>query len=452
MGIYVLAVAKNRFVLFALLILVLSGSVFAQQNESTEPENATDTESSDDPGRQARGFTARESRTGFTTSKPVFGGPTSPEGELEEADRVKDPAFRFPSIDAAFEPWVAWKKRQNEENGLQLSAHYSTLFQGLSDALPGAEDTASGGVLRGTLQWTPIGRGTPNKGSLNIMLDHRHAFRDLAPAGLAGQAGYIGLTGTFYGDTGFSVVNLNWQQGFNEGRSGVVAGRYDPNDYMNILGYVNPWSIFSNIAINLDATVAFPDVGWGIAGGHWITDQWYVLGGFNDANGAITDDLEFFDGGAEFFKFGHVGWSPSKAERYFKNIHVMAWHVDEREDAGIDSANGVAIAANWTFDDRWMPFARIGFSRGSSPIYNESYTAGLIRKFMYRSDLIGLSANYGSPPDNSLRNQTTIESFWRIQFAQNLAITPSLQLLLNPALNPDDDQVWVYGLRIRLTF
>ncbi len=71
---------------------------------------------------------------------------------------------------------------------------------------------------------------------------------------------------------------------------------------------------------------------------------------------------------------------------------------------------------------------------------------------MYRSDLIGLSANYGSPPDSSLRNQTTVETFWRIQFAQNLAITPSLQLLLNPALNPEDDQVWVYGLRIRLTF
>ena len=435
------------------LVLVLAVAVSNSTGaEETELEAATDTELPDDPDRQARGFTSRESRTGFTTSKPIFGGPTSPEGQLEEADRVKEPAFRFPSIDAAFEPWVAWKTRQNEENGLQISAHYSTLFQGLSDALPGAEDTASGGVLRGTLQWTPVGRGTQNKGSLNITLDHRHAFRDIAPAGLAGQAGYIGLTGVFYGDTGFSVVNLNWQQGFNDGRSGVVAGRYDPNDYMNILGYVNPWSIFSNIAINLDASVAFPDAGWGVAGGHWITDQWYVLGGFNDANGAIADDLEFFDGGAEFFKFGHVGWSPSKAERYFKNIHLLAWHVDEREDAGIDSANGVAIAANWTFDDRWMPFARIGFSRGASPIYNESYTAGLIRKFMYRSDLIGLSANYGSPPDSSLRNQTTVETFWRIQFAQNLAITPSLQLLLNPALNPEDDQVWVYGLRIRLTF
>ena len=70
----------------------------------------------------------------------------------------------------------------------------------------------------------------------------------------------------------------------------------------------------------------------------------------------------------------------------------------------------------------------------------------------YRSDLVGLSINKGSPPDNSLRDQTTIESFWRFQFAQNLAITPSVQLLIDPALNPEDDQVWVWGVRMRLTF
>jgi porin len=402
--------------------------------------------------RQARGLTSRESKTGFTTSTPVFGGPTSPEGQLEEADRLTEPAFRFPKIDETLEPWFAWKTRQNQEHGIQLSAQYSTLFQGLSDTLPGGDDMASSGVLRGILQWTLTGKDNPNTGSLNIMLDHRHAYRDVAPANLGSEAGYIGQTGTFFGDTDFSVVNLNWQQRLNDGRTGFVAGRYDPNDYMNILGYVNPWSVFSNLAINLDASVAFPDVSWGVGVGHWITDQWYVLGGVNDANGVITDNLEFFDGGAEFFTYAHMGWSPSKADRYFKNFHVLVWHVDEREDAGIDSAKGVAFAANWTFDDRWMPFARMGFSSGTAPIYNDSYTLGLIRKFLYRSDLVGLSANYGSPPDGSLSNQTTIEAFWRIQFAQNLAITPSLQFLLDSALNPDDDRIWVYGMRFRLTF
>jgi porin len=146
----------------------------------------------------------------------------------------------------------------------------------------------------------------------------------------------------------------------------------------------------------------------------------------------------------------HQSYSDT-ADQYEVDGFVVS-NVDERKDLGIDSANGVALAANWTFDDRWMPFARLGFSKGSTPIYNESVTLGLIHKFLYRSDLVGIAANHGSPPDNTLRDQTSVEAFWRFQFSENLAITPSLQLLIDPALNPVDDKVWVFGARFRITF
>ena len=399
---------------------------------------------------EAPEFRKSGSRFGFAQNPPPFGGPTSPAGEIYEADEELDPAFRFPKIDSAFEPWAQWKSRQNSEHGLALSAHYSTMYQQASDVI-GDRDKATAGVLRATALWTLVGRDTPNFGRLNVMLDHRHGYRAETPANLAGQFGYIGQTGVFYNDIGFAVINLNWQQSLKDGDAGLIVGRYDPNDYMNVLGYVNPWSIFSNLAVNLDTSVALPDSSWGIGAGTFITDQFYVIGGINDANGLGSDDLEFFDGGAEFFKYMHVGWTPSKDERYFKNFHVLAWHVDEREDLGIDSAHGLAIAANWTWDERWMVFGRLGFSNGSSPIYNESVTAGLIRKFLYRSDLVGFAVNHGSPPDSSLSDQTSIEAFWRFQFSQNLAITPSVQLIMDPALNPVDDEVWVWGLRMRLT-
>jgi len=65
---------------------------------------------------------------------------------------------------------------------------------------------------------------------------------------------------------------------------------------------------------------------------------------------------------------------------------------------------------------------------------------------------VGLAANHGSPPDSSLDDQTTVEAFWRFQFSQSLAITPSVQLILDPALNPVDAEVWVWGARFRLAF
>ena len=426
----------------ALLLSQAMSPVLANEDQDTA-------ESSEEPAPKQQSYLQRRSRLGYTDSTPVFAGPNSPQGEIEETDRERDPAFRFPAVDAAFKPWHDWKASANEQHGAQLSAHYSTLFQGLSDSLAG-EDKASAGVLRATLRLATTGRESGDEGALNVMVDHRHGFRDVTPADLAGQAGYIGLTGLFYNDIGLALINFNWTQSLNNQRAGIVVGRYDPNDYQNVLGMVNPWTLFSNLATNLDATVALPDSSWGIGGGSWLTDNWYVLGGINDANGLGSDDLEFFDGGAEFYKYFHVGWSPSKGERYFRNVHVLAWHVDEREDAGLESAHGISFAANWTFDDRWMPYARLGFSKGSAPIYNESVTLGFIRKFLYRSDVVGLSVNHGSPPDDSLRDQTTIEAFWRYQFSQGLAITPSIQLLLDPALNPDEDTVWVWGLRFRL--
>ena len=429
------------------LLLVLAAAGFLASPVSAQ-HDPTSREASE-PGTEPQGFSQRRSRFGYTETTPAFAGPISPQGEIEETDRELEPAFRFPQIDAAFQPWRDWKSNANKEHGVQLSAHYSTLYQGLSDSLTG-EDQASGGVLRATLKWTLTGRDTGDEGALNVMVDHRHGLRDVTPADLASQAGYIGLTGLFYNDIGLALINLNWTQSLNGGKAGLVVGRYDPNDYQNVLGMVNPWTLFSNLATNLDTTVALPDSSWGISGGSWLTDNWYVLGGVNDANGAGNDDLEFFDGGAEFYKYFHVGWSPSKGERYFRNVHVLAWHVDDREDAGLESAHGISFAANWTFDDRWMPYARLGFSKGLAPIYNESVTLGFIRKFLYRSDVVGLSVNHGSPPDDSLRDQTTIEAFWRYQFSQGLAITPSVQLLLDPALNSDEDEVWVWGLRFRL--
>ena len=180
------------------------------------------------PGIAGGEYSSRSAqyKSGYS-GKPIFGGPNSPQGQLEEDDRVKDPAFRFPAVDDAFQPWRNWKRGLNEKHGLQLSGHYSTLFQGLSDSITG-EDYASSGVFRVVGSWTLTGRDTPDTGSLVVMIDNRHAFRSVSPSNLGSQAGYIGVTGTLYSDIGWSIVNLNWQQRFNDGNTGLLVGALRP--------------------------------------------------------------------------------------------------------------------------------------------------------------------------------------------------------------------------------
>jgi porin len=45
-----------------------------------------------------------------------------------------------------------------------------------------------------------------------------------------------------------------------------------------------------------------------------------------------------------------------------------------------------------------------------------------------------------------------MEVYYRLQVTREFAITPDVQLLIDPALNPEEDTIWVFGLRARLGF
>jgi porin len=386
------------------------------------------------------------------TDEQGFASPGSTVRQLAEDDEEKMPLMRFESFDEALLPWFEWKKKLNEDIGFQYSLAYTATAQKASDSLTG-EDSGASSVFRFSGKWELLNRGQKNKGSLVFSVDNRTPFNDV-PGDISGEVGYIGPTALLFSDLGTVLVDFNWQQYFNDGDSGILAGRYDPSDYINVLGYANPWTSFQNLNILLDSSLAYPDLGLGVGIGHWFDDRWYGVAGFNDANGRI-DETTPYDNGAEFFKYAELGWSPGRGQRYLKNAHLTLWDVDEREDDGLDAAYGVSLGANWTWDDTYMLFGRIGWSDVDAPndpqIYENSYTVGAIYHFTNRSDLAGAAVNYGEFAAPGLDSQTTTEIFYRIQLAQNLAITPSVQLLQDPALNDENDRITVYGLRVRLT-
>ena len=382
-----------------------------------------------------------------------FAGPGSTVRLLEEDDEEKKPAVRWQAMINALKPWFEKKKQLNEASGLQLSLAYTMTAQKASDTLTG-EDTGATGIFRVSGKWELVNRGKKNKGSLVFSIDNRSKYGDVAAADLANEIGYIGPTAVIFGDAGTVLVDFNWQQFLNDGNSGLLVGRYDPSDYLNILGYANPWTTFQNLNVLLDSSVAYPDVGFGAGIGHWFNANWYSVAGFNDAN-ARLEETEIYANGSEFFKFAEVGWSPSREERYLSNIHLTAWDVDERVDDGIDDARGMTFGANYTHDETWMLFGKLGWSEVNAPndpqIYEKSATLGALYYFADRSDLAGIAINHGELADAGLDSQTTGEIFYRLQFAQNLAITPSIQILKDPALNSQESTITIYGLRLRLT-
>ena len=378
----------------------------------------------------------------------ILSGSGSVAAQLDEDEELSEEKAHFltPRLDS----WFDWKNELQEKSGLQFGIAYTSLSQGASDTLAEAPDSASGGLMRISVDWELINRDSEHSGSLVVGIDHRHSYGEIAPSRLGASIGYLGNTGSRFSDVGWLMGDLYWRQWFNNGDSALIIGRFAPIEFFDTLGYSNPWTTFQNHSILHNSTIVQPDWSTGIAAEHRITEQLYMRGAISDANGSESGTTFFHDLG-ELYYAGEVGWSPSSNERGSKKIHLSAWHSEKRNSINLGSSTGIAFGANWTWKSH-EPFFRASFSNGKAPVYNRSVTVGSNYTIPHRTDAIGVAANWGVPSNKSLDDQWTGELFYRTQLTKNLAITPSLQLLIDPALNPEEDIVAVGGLRARITF
>jgi len=83
----------------------------------------------------------------------------------------------------------------------------------------------------------------------------------------------------------------------------------------------------------------------------------------------------------------------------------------------------------------------------------KSVSAGVGYQPVPMRGVIGLGFNWGKPNQTSFAgadDQYTTELFWRYQLTRELAVTPSIQYIKDPALNPGENSLWVFGLRVRV--
>ncbi len=366
-------------------------------------------------------------------------------------DRETNPLYES----KLFEPIHEWKNGVAERTGFNWSIDYSALFLGVSDS--SGEDQASGGMVRFMGYWDLVNRGGSNKGSLNWKIENRHKYSNIAPSSLGFESGYVGIFEPPFSDQQTRLTNLYWKQYFAEGKFAAVAGFLDVTDFVDVYLMASPWTGFNNFVFSTgSAATDLPnDATLGFAAGGMVTERIYVQAGFSDANSDPTDPFKGFDSVAsdsDFFKWVEVGFTPKQDKLYFDNIHLTLWHIDERVN-GTPDGWGVNVSWQQWVGDKWLPFVRGGYTEDSGSLLEKSVTVGLGYQPIPMRGVIGLGFNLGKPNQISFEgadDQYTTELFWRYQLTKELAVTPSLQYIKDPALNEEDDNLWVAGLRLRL--
>lgn len=350
-------------------------------------------------------------------------------------------------------PLERFKARKEElESNTGLTFGVDNFMQYLGTDSDKSPSDAFSNVFRIYGTWTATGRGTPNNGALVFKIEERSAIGNKMPTQALGPSlGYAGSFSSTYSDAGLILTNFYWRQRFAGGRWSFVIGQVDPYDYVNVNAIGSPWTGFTNLAFEQQPILPAPSQGMGSAMQWQLNDNWAILGGFADANAKPAKPFDsakdFFDTW-ETFKHFAVGWSPNWGKRYEQLIQLTVWQADEREEAGVEDGHGVAFAMS-NHVDKWRPFLRAGYADGAGAMLDRAISIGTGYDARGGQDLSGIAVGWGRAPGNS-RDQYTVEAFYRWDITDYLQLTPELQYIINPANDPDTDDIFVFGVRLRV--
>jgi len=361
---------------------------------------------------------------------PEFGGPEQVNNRI-----AKDSANRELPL-----------KEQLAADGIDIAIDYSAVAFNISDTLVGADDSASGGMLRFYGSW----KATDN-GSLIWKVEHRHSYTDTEPRFIGFNGGVSALEVPPFSDQGGRLTNLYWKQSFNNKDATVIAGFLDATDYVDVYAVASPWTGFMNFAFSTGATtMALPgDAALGLAGATMIGENFFIIAGIADMESDPTKPFSSLLDESHFFKTVELGWTSAKDQIYVDNFHITFWDADESLEQGQGEDSGVNISASKMMGS-WLPFLRVGIADNGSLLgIEKSVSTGFaLYGLGGKSNTLGTAINWADANAND--EQITLEAFYLMKLTPFWELTPDIQIVQNPVNNPDEDQLMILGLRTRL--
>jgi porin len=396
-----------------------------------------------------------------TALQPALAEQHGPDGVSSQIDQSYEGADAVYEPEKGLKPYYDWKQRLQDEHGFAFGFTAYWLYQKASDSL-GSDDDALGQIYRLQGNWTLLGRDTGHPGRIEWRFEYRDAIgSNLAPSQLGG-AGGIGTAALNSGfgyspnfDLDLSV--FNWTQLFNDQTAGFAVGRLAFDAYLDAFPFQTFSKGFLNRSFVLNPTVGTTGIGaLGAVAKGFVTDQVWIGGQIYDGNAVSGEfDMDTFDEG-EWLKALEIGWAPSVDRRKTDRIQFTYWDKDERTLAGVPSGSGWAVSASWKVSEKLFPFLRFGHSDGGAGVAAEN-AASIGVEYTTRPDQawsIGFGwADPVSPAAGpALKDEYVLETSYKFQLLRGFSLLPDLQYIKDPANNPNEDNVWVGGLRGILTF
>lgn len=229
---------------------------------------------------------------------------------------------------------------------------------------------------------------------------------------------------------------------------------FDDSDYLN-----NQQLNFNNFILSQNGSATYPLAGVGAWAQIDATPTVQLAAGFQNATNVTAQTLSTRGNGQHALAwFGYAQWTPAfagKGSAQYSLLYYQAPTVPAQS-----RTRGWSLNAVQNLNATWAVFGRANRAYEFITPIRASYALGVaMNNPLGRSanDQIAVAFGYSSvapPPVNppGARDEKILEAYWNWSVAKVLLVTPDVQYIIDPALNPARNHAWIWSLRTTLRF
>jgi porin len=324
-----------------------------------------------------------------------------------------------------------------------------------------ASKTTMGDENLGTFTWQAVGDwrflnhtrvgtsyvGWTLLGSTGFNYESRHET-------LSGNVGSIsGLNSNVYPSDG-ALDELFWKQVSPNEKWILLAGRVDSSFYFDTNRAANNgYRQFFSFALENNLSIPWSTYGGiGALARFNVNHDLYVMA---SASSSASDESwapwKSLDDNAwgQLLEIGGTAGIPGLGKGSYR---LTPWHnhISGKDGFGVGLNFDQELGLDWL-----VAFFRFGIGDGDVTPVRRLVSGGLAleRPFGRKDDEIGVGVAWSDPSSgNGARDETLVELYYRIELSPSIALTPDVQLVLDPAGSDDGDTVVVGGIRVQLRF
>jgi carbohydrate-selective porin OprB len=354
--------------------------------------------------------------------------------------------------------WGAYAKRKlrlQQETGFQWSLDISLLQQW---GLPNGGRTSLQFLAGLSLSYDLFRDDILGSGSLQFAGSLAAYPSEQTAADTGSSLGIISAINDYPGSQR-QFEQLTYTQRLPRGRLSISVGQFpfdnfDGNRYLD-----NQQQDFVNYIFTQNGSATYAAAGLGAYAQFSPAKDVALAVGFQYPNNASAATLTVPGLGiGDHARVAFAQWTPRLSADGSGEYSLT--YYDSPAGSQQPATHGWSLNATQDLDEHWALFGRANSAYSTTPSLRASYALGLALKDPLGrdpSDQIGLAIGYsepGNPPaaPAGARSEKVVESYWKWKVLGGLLLTPDVQFILDPALDPARDSVWVLSLRTTLVF